>query len=82
MAKHRFLLLSLLTAFLWGQNYSLSGQITQENTPLSFVTIVISQEPEHPLEETSSMFTGQIVAATISDDDGRFSVDEIGRAHV
>ncbi len=81
MAKHRFLLLSLLTAFLWGQNYSLSGQITQENTPLSFVTIVISQEPEHPLEETSSMFTGQIVAATISDDEGRFSVDDLPQGH-
>lgn len=77
MTKYLFLLMSLTPAFLWGQMYSLSGQITEQNTPLSFVTIVITQEPETISEGTSSSFTGQVVAATISGDDGRFVVEDL-----
>ncbi len=77
MTKFLFFFMSLTPAFLWGQTFSVSGQITEDNTPLSFVTIVISQEPETIGEENSGTFTGQIVAATISDDDGRFMIDDL-----
>ncbi len=77
MTKFLFFFMSLTPAFLWGQTFSVSGQITEDNTPLSFVTIVISQEPETIGEENSGTFTGQIVAATISDDDGRFRIDDL-----
>jgi hypothetical protein len=77
MTKFLFLLLSLTSTFIWGQGYSISGQITEENTPLSFVTIVVTQESEAINEQTSSTFTGQIMGATISGDDGRFMIDDL-----
>ncbi len=77
MTKFLFFFMSLTPAFLWGQTFSVSGQITEDNTPLSFVTIVISQEPKTIGEENSGTFTGQIVAATISDDDGLFMIDDL-----
>ena len=77
MTKFLFFFMSLTPAFLWGQTFAVSGQITEENSPLSFVTIVISQEPETIGQESSGSFTGQVVAATISDDDGRFMIEDL-----
>ena len=77
MTKFLFLLLSLTSTIVWGQHYSLRGQITQENAPLSFVTIVVTQEPETISEPPSSTFTGQIMGATISGDDGRFMIEDL-----
>ena len=84
MTKFLFLFITLTPAFLWSQTFSVSGQITDENTPLSFVTIVISQETDTMSEATSSTFTGQVVAATISDDDGQFMISDLpqGRYNV
>ena len=84
MTKFLLLFITLTPAFLWSQTFSVSGQITDENTPLSFVTIVISQEPDTMSEATSSTFTGQVVAATISDDDGQFMISDLpqGRYNV
>ena len=84
MTNFLFLFITLTPAFLWSQTFSVSGQITDENTPLSFVTIVISQETDTMSEATSSTFTGQVVAATISDDDGQFMISDLpqGRYNV
>ena len=77
MTKYFILFLSLTSTILLGQTYHLKGQVSEANSPLSFVTIVLTQEPETINQATSSTFTGQIVAATISGDDGSFSIEDL-----
>ena len=74
MTKYFIFFLGLTSTVMFGQTYQIKGQVTEANQPLSFVTIVIAQEPQTTNETTSSTFTGQIVAATISGDDGNFSI--------
>ena len=77
MTKYFIFFLGLTSTVMFGQTYQIKGQVTEANQPLSFVTIVIAQEPQTTNETTSSTFTGQIVAATISGDDGNFSIEDL-----
>lgn len=77
MTKYFIFFIGLTSTIMLGQTYSIKGQFAENSNPLSFVTIVVSQAPETLGEEKSSTFTGQIVAATISGDDGMFSIDDL-----
>ena len=55
MTKYFILFLSLTSTILLGQTYHLKGQVSEANNPLSFVTIVLTQEPETINQATLSI---------------------------
>ena len=65
--NNNLIILFLLTPWvLWGQNQSIQGVVQDTDQPLSFVTILLT-----PASESQS----EPIAATITDDQGRFQLE-------
>ncbi|MGB0146494.1 MAG: carboxypeptidase-like regulatory domain-containing protein, partial [Flavobacteriaceae bacterium] len=66
-----FIILFLLTPWvLWGQNQSIQEAVQDTDQPLSFVTILLT-----PASESQS----EPIAATITDDQGRFQLEGLSQ---
>ncbi len=77
MTKRLLFLFSLTSTVVFGQSFEIRGRIIERDTPLSFVTVLVFQQPEQTGAKTQNATMEQPYAATITGDDGGFVVDAL-----